>query len=104
VDAEGSEVEVLRGAARTLRCTKRVILEYHSGELRDRVSSLLEAGGFRQVLHLDTPAPYLPEAGMIYAERGAAAGAGAADAAGSAAAPGGVSRRMTRAGTPPTIA
>jgi FkbM family methyltransferase len=69
IDAEGAEVEVLRGAAQTLRHTERVILEYHSDGLRDEVSAVLAGHGFRQVLHVDTPAPYLPDAGMIYAER-----------------------------------
>jgi FkbM family methyltransferase len=69
VDAEGSELEVLRGASRTLRTTERVVLEYHSRELRGQVSAVLSAQGFRQVLEVDTPAPYLPEAGMIYAAR-----------------------------------
>jgi FkbM family methyltransferase len=69
VDAEGSEVDVLRGASRTLRSTERVVLEYHSRELRDQVSAVLSGQGFQQVLDVDTPAPYLPEAGMIYAAR-----------------------------------
>jgi FkbM family methyltransferase len=69
IDTEGAEVDVLRGAERTLPRTDRIILEYHSRDLHDQVGSLLAEHGFRQVLHLDTPAPYLPEAGMIYAER-----------------------------------
>jgi FkbM family methyltransferase len=73
IDAEGAEVDVLRGAAHTLQQTEHIILEYHSDDLRDEVSAVLEENGFRQVLHVDTPAPYLPDAGMIYAQASAPA-------------------------------
>jgi FkbM family methyltransferase len=75
IDAEGAEVDVLRGASRTLEHTDRLILEYHSRGLREQVSALIGDRGFEQALHVDTPAPYLPEAGMIYARR---AGVGSA--------------------------
>jgi FkbM family methyltransferase len=72
IDTEGAEVDVLRGACQTLRSTDRIILEYHSDELREQVTALFDDQGFREVLHVDTPAPYLPDAGMIYAKRAAA--------------------------------
>jgi FkbM family methyltransferase len=72
IDTEGAEVDVLRGAQRMLDCTDRIILEYHSDELREEVGTLFCRHGFEQVLHVDTPAPYLPDAGMIYAQRAAA--------------------------------
>jgi hypothetical protein len=53
----------------TLQVTDRIVLEYHSPALRSQVSTLLSESGFRQVLRVDTPAPFLPEAGIIYAQR-----------------------------------
>lgn len=51
IDVEGAEVEVLRGAAQTLLLTKRIILEYHSRALLERVETLLKPYGFeRRVL------------------------------------------------------
>jgi FkbM family methyltransferase len=69
IDTEGAEVDVLRGATETLRHTDRVVLEYHSEALRREVGRLLADSGFEEVLRFDTPAPYLPDAGMIYARR-----------------------------------
>jgi FkbM family methyltransferase len=69
IDTEGAEADVLRGAADTLRRTDRVVLEYHSDALRRQVGRLLGDGGFQEVLRFDTPAPYLPDAGMLYARR-----------------------------------
>jgi FkbM family methyltransferase len=69
IDTEGAEVDVLRGAARTLQATERVIVEYHSPELQRQVATLFHSHGFRRVLDVDTPAPYLPDAGVIYAEK-----------------------------------
>lgn len=37
VDTEGSEAEILRGAAATLAKSKRVVIEYHSDSLRQEV-------------------------------------------------------------------
>jgi FkbM family methyltransferase len=76
IDTEGAEVDVLEGAPRMLRCTERIIVEYHSADLRGRVGALFGEHGFQEVLHVDTPAPYLPDAGMIYARRPAAEAAG----------------------------
>jgi len=72
IDTEGAEVDVMHGAARTLGSTERIIVEYHSSRLRQQVGALLGDHGFEQVLHVDTPATYLPHAGMIYAQRIAA--------------------------------
>ena len=69
IDTEGAEVDVLHGAVRTLRTTKRIIVEYHSPALQRQVAAIFQSHGFRQVLDVDTPAPYLPEAGVIYAEK-----------------------------------
>jgi FkbM family methyltransferase len=67
IDTEGAEVEVLRGAGRTLRATARVVVEYHSHDLRQQVSAFFRSHGFRQVLDVDTNA--LPESGLLYAEQ-----------------------------------
>lgn len=41
IDVEGHEIKVLEGAQRTLAIINRIILEYHSQELRKQVISLL---------------------------------------------------------------
>ncbi|MBU6423753.1 MAG: FkbM family methyltransferase [Chloroflexi bacterium] len=46
IDTEGAEVEVLAGAASTLRRTGRVVLEWHSPALRAAARTLLAEGGF----------------------------------------------------------
>jgi FkbM family methyltransferase len=57
IDAEGSEVAVLRGAERTLRTVQRVIVEYHSRDLLRSVEDILARAGFSQELLVD----YYPE-------------------------------------------
>jgi FkbM family methyltransferase len=47
IDIEGYEAEALLGAAKTLRKTKRVVLEYHSEELREKCLELLAQSGFK---------------------------------------------------------
>lgn len=69
IDTEGAEVDVLRGAAQTLRTTERIVVEYHNHDLQQQVSTLFGSHGFRQVLHIKTPAAFLPEAGVIYAQK-----------------------------------
>lgn len=49
IDVEGAEVEVLRGALKTLRITDRLVAECHSSALADLVEGLLFAHGFRKV-------------------------------------------------------
>ena len=46
IDIEGYEVEALEGAAKTLKHTKRIVLEYHSAELRKRCIEILTQNGF----------------------------------------------------------
>jgi hypothetical protein len=46
IDTEGYEVECLKGAQETLRRTDRIVLEYHSFDLRDEVMTILENSGF----------------------------------------------------------
>jgi len=50
LDTEGAEVEVLAGAAATLRRTERVVLEWHTLALRVEAGALLAAAGFDAVL------------------------------------------------------
>ncbi len=69
IDAEGSEVDVLRGAAATLRRTRRVVLEWHGPKRRDAVRDQLgglgfvEAGGWSEpdgdvgMLYFRSPGP-----------------------------------------------
>jgi FkbM family methyltransferase len=47
IDIEGYEAEALEGASKTLKHTKRVVLEYHSTELRMRCRKILEQNGFK---------------------------------------------------------
>ena len=49
IDIEGFEVEALQGAKETLRKTKRVVLEYHSPELRSQCLQILTHNGFEIV-------------------------------------------------------
>jgi len=46
IDAEGHEVEVLKGSEKTLATVKTVVLEYHSAELRRQCIELLSACNF----------------------------------------------------------
>lgn len=49
IDIEGSEYDALVGAKKTLNITKKLILEFHSDELRDKCESLLQVRGFRKI-------------------------------------------------------
>jgi len=64
IDVEGAEIEVLRGAEKTLEKVERIIIEYHSHELRDQVRDLLQSHQFSQVLQIDSR--YEPVAGLLY--------------------------------------
>lgn len=55
VDVEGAELQVLRGAARTLLGTTRVVMEYHSADLLRESWQLLETAGFRLILVTEGP-------------------------------------------------
>ena len=67
MDVEGGEVEVLRGATRTLKLVCRVVLEYHSRELLTQVDTLLSDTGFTIILQDDL----YPDSsqGILYATR-----------------------------------
>lgn len=67
VDTEGAEVEVLRGAARTLEMVERVLLEYHSDALGEQVEMLLTAHGFTTVLRVNGGVN--PGLGLLYAAK-----------------------------------
>ena len=47
IDIEGFEAEALGGAEETLNITKRVVLEYHSPELRKQCLDILVQNGFK---------------------------------------------------------
>jgi len=68
VDTEGSEAEILEGARQTLRHTRRVLVECHSRELRERVTTLLEQAALYPVLYL--PTADSESIGTLYARRG----------------------------------
>jgi FkbM family methyltransferase len=57
IDVEGAEVDVLRGATRTLLHTKRIMLEYHSRALLLQAESILKPYGFHREMLVD----YYPE-------------------------------------------
>lgn len=47
IDVEGFEVECLRGASKALTVTDKVVLEYHSADLRRDCTAVLTSAGFR---------------------------------------------------------
>jgi FkbM family methyltransferase len=49
IDDEGSEHDALTAAEKTLSMTKRVILEYHSNDLKDQCKTLLVNSGFKTI-------------------------------------------------------
>lgn len=67
IDVEGAEAEVLQGAMNILPVVDRIVVEYHSRELRDRISACLQDQGLSQVL--DTASKYSAGAGLLYATR-----------------------------------
>lgn len=73
VDVEGAEVDVLRGAARALRRTRRMIVEYHCLELLEQVCTLAEQNGFelerRLVYYPECPSSGQAEVGLLYFRR-----------------------------------
>ena len=67
IDTEGAELEVLRGADRTLQLVQRVVIEYHSIEILGHIRELLLLHGLTEVLRLDMdPAAGV---GILYAHR-----------------------------------
>ncbi|MCF7929742.1 MAG: FkbM family methyltransferase [Spirochaetales bacterium] len=49
IDVEGGELEVLQGAEQTLAVTSRIIIEWHTEDLKQAVVELLQSRGFRLV-------------------------------------------------------
>lgn len=46
IDVEGHEVECLKGAEETLDNTSKIVIEYHSQSLKNKVVSMLTERGF----------------------------------------------------------
>lgn len=67
IDTEGAEVEILRGAMRTLGRVERVVMEYHSLEQLQSVTILLQEHGFVERHRVDI----IPEAGIgiLYSQK-----------------------------------
>ena len=66
IDVEGLEVDVLRGARESLPRVDRVVLEYHSKDLRAAVVDLLGRSGFIVVLD---DRMYFEDVGLLFARR-----------------------------------
>lgn len=71
IDTEGAEVEVLRGAKRTIGIVERVIMEYHSHELSGQIKMLLRDQGFVIVRQDDHD--LVAGRGVLYACKGTTA-------------------------------
>ena len=70
IDVEGAEADVLRGASITLECVERVVVEYHSEQLLDRVSALLSLAGFTLIADRPAyPAQEQMNEGVLFAAR-----------------------------------
>lgn len=67
IDTEGAEVAALRGAERTLEIVDRLIMEYHSHDLREQVKALLHERGF-MLVRQDDHDPVVGR-GILYARR-----------------------------------
>jgi FkbM family methyltransferase len=73
MDAEGSEVAILRGGERTLDHVQRIVVEYHSRDLLRQVKKILARKGFTQEMIVDyyaeDAAAGHDEVGILYARR-----------------------------------
>ena len=67
IDVEGAEVEVLRGATRTVQIVRRLILECHTPALLEQVTTVLHQSGFRCEIQMNINAD--PGVSMLYAIR-----------------------------------
>jgi len=67
VDVEGAELEVLRGARKSLRAVKKAIVEYHSSQLRAEAMKVLGGHGFAPAL--EVPLGASPDVGVLYFTR-----------------------------------
>lgn len=52
LDVEGYEYEALKGGKHALRKTKKLVLEYHTDELREICESFLKESGFKKILEI----------------------------------------------------
>lgn len=73
IDAEGSEVAILRGGEQTLDRVQRIIVEYHSRDLLKQVKEILDRKGFSEEMIIDYYAEDIAagqdEVGILYARR-----------------------------------
>ena len=53
IDTEGSELEILKGGEETLKLTEKIVMEYHSEELKNEVIAFLKSNGFKKLLEND---------------------------------------------------
>lgn len=65
IDAEGSEFAILLGATDILDRIQRIVLEYHSSELKQKCTALLTAKGFAIIGNIT----YTMELGILFAKR-----------------------------------
>lgn len=68
IDAEGMELDVLRGARETLTRTQQIVLETHGNERHSRTIAALQEAGF--VVHRES---FAGSTGMVYGARERAA-------------------------------
>lgn len=59
IDVEGNEMEVLRGGEKSLELIDKIVIECHSKQLKEQVSSFLKGKGFSQVLQKKLERTYL---------------------------------------------
>jgi FkbM family methyltransferase len=73
IDAEGSEVAILRGGERTLDQVQRIVVEYHSRDLLRQVEEILGRKGYTREMIVDYYAEQVAlgqdEVGILYARR-----------------------------------
>jgi len=69
IDVEGSEVAVLKGAHQALKITQKLVIEYHSLEIKKDLFTILNQQGFRQVLEEKLPSSSQNSTGDIYFEK-----------------------------------
>ncbi len=50
IDTEGSEFEILKGAKESLKIIDKIVMEYHSEELKSDVTTFLKEKGFNKII------------------------------------------------------
>lgn len=53
IDVEGMELEIIENSKKTLDITKRIVVERHSKQIRDKLVQILSAKGFHLILDED---------------------------------------------------